>query len=592
MISINIILVLALVAVVMVLFVSERFSVDLVALLALAVLLLLGLVTPEEGISGFSNPATITVGAMFVLSAALQKTGAVQSLGWMLIRLGRKRGVLLLAVILTTAVVSAFINNTAAVAVFLPLVLGVSSRRKLPASKLLIPLSYASQFGGVCTLIGTSTNLLVSSISDKAGYGAFSMFEFAPLGLILVGAGVVYFLSVGQWLLPARRTDELTKTYQLGEYITELRVLPESSLIDKTLRESRFGELHDATVLEILRDKKKIWSPHREPVQEGDILLVRGRIKELMDMKSSQKLEIEPEFKLKDESLQAEDLKLVEALVSPTSRLIDRTLAELDFRRRYNAIVLAIQRRDQTVREKLNSLRLRFGDALLLQAPSEEINRLRRDNDFIVLEEVEEPVLRPRKGPLALAIIAAVVVTAAVGQLPILVAALLGVLALVLTRCLTLEEAYAAVDWKVVFLLAGILPLGIALEKSGAAELISTKGLHSVAGLGPVAVLAAIYLLTAILTEFMSNNAAAVLLAPIAISTAHTLQLDPKPFLMAVCFAASTSFATPVGYQTNTMVYHPGGYRFTDFTKVGLPLNLIFWALAVLFIPIFWPFHH
>jgi di/tricarboxylate transporter len=586
----EIVLVLGILVVAVVLFASEKFSVDLVALMVLSALLILGLVNPQEGLSGFSNQATITVGAMFILSAGLQKTGAVGALGRTLIRMGRNQTVLLLVIMVTVGAVSAFINNTAAVAVFLPLVLAISARRKISASKLLIPLSYASQFGGVCTLIGTSTNLLVSSISEETGHGAFSMFEFSRLGTLMLAAGVLYMVLIGRWFLPSRRTENLAEAYHLGEYITELRVLPGSALVGKTIIQTKFGQIHDATVLEILRDNEKIWSPLNEPVQAGDILLVRGKIKELMDLKATEKLEIEPEFKLQESALEAENLMLVEALIAPRSRLIGHTLSEVDFRRNYNAIVLAAQRRSHTLHDKLSQVRFRFGDALLLQAPKEEIARLRRDDNFIILQEIEEPSLRRTKVPIALGIIAAVVGMAAAGVLPILQTAILGCIAMVLTRCLTLEEAYAAIDWKVIILLAGILPLGIAMDKSGAAQFITGHALNLVGQYGPIAVLAALYLLTAILTEFMSNNAAAVLLAPIAISTAAGIGVDPKPLLMAICFAASTSFATPIGYQTNTMVYNPGGYKFTDYMWAGIPLNLIFWGMAVYFIPQFWPF--
>jgi di/tricarboxylate transporter len=587
--------VLAILIAAVILFATEKMPVDLVAVLVLGVLLLSGLVTMEEGLSGFSNPATITVGSMFVLSAGLQKTGAVRVIARGLSRLGKHPFVLLLLIIPAAALPSAFINNTPVVAVFLPVVLAVCARRKFSASKFLIPLSFASQFGGVCTLIGTSTNLLVSSISDRAGYGAFSMFEFSHLGLILVGIGVAYFLLIGYWLLPSRRGEQLTEAYQLGEYITELRVMPKSPLIGKTVMQTKFGQQHDVTVLELLREQQKLFSPLHETIREGDVLLVRGKVKDLMDLKTSFHLEIEAEFKLRDEELQTENLTLVETLVAPKSRLIGRTLAEMEFRRRYNAIVLAVQRRGHTVRDKLKDMRLRFGDALLIMGPKEEIARIRTSEDFVVLEEVEEPSLRRRKGGLALLIIGAVVLLASAPILggkpfPILATAVVGCIAMVLTRCITLEEAYAAVDWKVIFLLAGVLPLGIAMEKTGTAQLIAQAGISLVGGLGPVAVLAMLYLLTAALTECMSNNAAAVLLAPIAISTAVKMGIDPKPLLMAVTFAASTAFATPVGYQTNTMVYNPGGYRFKDFMKVGIPLNIVFWMTSVYFIPRIWPF--
>lgn len=584
------------------LFATEKYPPDLVAIMVLGGLVLISLlpqfggwirpgkwITPQEGVSGFSNPATITVAAMFVLSAGLQKTGAVRSLGRWLARMGKFPWLLNLVMMLTVGVVSAFINNTAAVAVFLPIILAVCERRKFSPSRFLIPLSFASQFGGVCTLIGTSTNLLVSSISEQAGAGPFAMFELTPLGLITLGAGVLYVSAVGYWLLPARRGEQLTEAYGLGEYVTELRLPPASSLVGRPIPLERFRQL-DVAVLELLRGQTKIWSPVQEPLQAGDVLLVRGRINDLMELKTAWGLEIEPEFKLKDEALETEDLALAEVLVAPRSALAGHTLAEVAFRRHYNAIVLAIQRRGQTIREKLNQVRLRFGDALLLLGPKEEFARLRNEQDLIVLNEVEEPSRRQVKVPAALGIIALVVGLAATNAMPILVSSILGCIALVVTRCLTLEEAYEAIDWKVIFMLAGVLPLGLAMQKSGAAELLAQHALGVVGPWGPIAVLAGLYLITAVLTEFMSHNATAVLLAPIAISTAATLGVSAKPFLMAVCFAASTSFSTPVGYQTNTMVYNAGGYKFTDFVKVGLPLNLIFWALAVYFIPKFWAF--
>lgn len=585
------------------LFVTERYRADLVALMVLGALVAVGLlqrllpwlqpekwITPEDGVSGFSNPATITVAAMFVLSAGLQRTGVVAWAARVLRRLIQHPSLLLLVMMLTVGGVSAFINNTAAVAVFLPVVLATCAGGKVSASRLLIPLSFASQFGGVCTLIGTSTNLLVSSISQRAGSGAFTMFEFAPLGLVMLGAGTIYLLLFSRWLLPDRRTVQLIEKFQLGDYITELRVLAGSSLAGQTVLGSQFGHKEDLSVLEILRQGRTVFAPLNEPVQVDDVLLVRGAAGKLMDARTTWKLELEPEFKLKDGTLEDQNLQLAEVLIAPGSDLQGRTLAEVDFRHRYQAIVLAIQARQATVREKLNQVRLHPGDALLLRGPKDELARLRGNPDFLLLDQVEEPAVRQAKVPMALGIIGAVVALAAFGIMPILVSSILGCIALVVSRCLTLEEAYAAIDWKVIFLLAGVLPLGMALEKSGAASLLANHTLGLIGSFGPVPVLAAMYLLTALLTEFMSNNATAVLMAPIALSTAVSLGLDPKPFLMAVCFAASTSFATPVGYQTNTMVHHPGGYRYTDFMRIGIPLNLIFWALAVCFIPKFWPF--
>jgi di/tricarboxylate transporter len=572
----------------LVLFITEKFSVDIVAVSATAALLLFRLVTPEEAVSGLSNPATVTVAAMFVLGAALTKTDALRGPTRLLSRLAKNELAQLAVLIAISASFSAFINNTSVVATLLPVVLAISARQNTSASKLLIPLSYSAQFGGVCTLIGTSSNLLVSSISQQAGYGAFSMFELARLGILLLAVGLLYFVFIGRFLLPARRSAQLTDTYQLGEYITELRVMEKSPLTGKSLADSKFGQGHDIAVLEILRDHHKIFSPWDEPVREGDILLVRGRVQALMEIKEAQKLEIEPEFKLRDGILESGGMALVEIVLPRRSQLIGQTLAELDFRRRYNSIVLAMQRHGHTFREKLKAMHLEVGDALLLLGPKQQVADLRADDNFVVLNSVDEPSQRRRMMPVAVGIFGLVVGVAAFGWMPIMATSMLGCVAMVLTGCISMEEAYHAVEWKVVFLLAGLLPLGTAIEKSGAADFIALKGLPLFGN--AYASLALTYFAAALLTEFMSHSAAAVIVAPIAIFGARRLGLNPKPFLIAVTFATSTTFSTPIGYHTNAMVHSAGGYKFTDFTKVGLPLNILFFVISVIGIPIFWPF--
>ena len=574
---------------IVVLFISEKYPLDIVAMLGLGVLLALGLVTLEDGFSGFSNPATLTVAAMFVLSAGLQKTGATAVVGRMMVRFSRTHYAALVVIMVAVTVMSAFVNNTAAVAVFIPLVTILATRRKIAASKLLIPLSYASQFGGVCTLIGTSTNLLVSSISAEAGYGEFSMFEFSRMGLILFAAGVAYFLIFGRWLLPDRQAREVATTYHLGEYVTELRIRDKSPLVGKSVLESRLGEDHDIRVLGVLNAGDEGWAPLRRVLQPDDVLLVHGSLPDLMRLRGTMGLRIDADFKLRDETLQSEDLRLVEALVAPGSDLIGHTLKEVDFRNRYKALVLAMQRRGETINDRLGSVRLGLGDALLIQARGTQIRELRRDADFIVLGEVPGGTLR-HKAPLAIGILLAVVGLAAFNVVPIPVTAVLGCVALVMTRILEPEDIYRSINWQVIFLLAGVLPLGIAMHTSGAAGFLASQVVSLVGDMGPVAVLAAIYLLAAIMTETMSNAAAAVLLAPIAISTAGHLGVDPKPFLMAITFAASTGFSTPVGYQTNTMIYNPGGYRYADFLRAGMPLNILFCILSTIFIPRLWAF--
>ena len=582
-------MVLAILTGIVVLFVTEKYPLDIVAMLGLGVLLALGLVTLQEGFSGFSNAATLTVAAMFVLSAGLQKTGATAAVGRLMVRYSRNHYTALVVIMVIVTIMSAFVNNTAAVAVFIPLVTILANRRRISASKLLIPLSYASQFGGVCTLIGTSTNLLVSSISEEAGYGAFSLFEFTRFGLVLFAAGMAYFLLFGRWLLPDRQTPELAATYHLGEYVTELRIRQGSPLVGKSVLESRLGEDHDITVLRVRNAGQEGWAPLRRTLQSDDVLLVRGALPDLIRLRGAMGLRINADFELRDETLQGEDLRLIQALVGPDSRLIGHTLKETDFRSRYKALVLGMQRKGETINDKLSSVKLSLGDSLLIQAHETQIRELRRGSDLIVLNEIPGSVLR-HKAPLAIGILAVVVGLAAFDVMPILVAAVLGCVALVMTRILRPEDLYRSINWQVIFLLAGVLPLGIAMHRSGVAGWLAEQAVKLVGDLGPVAVLAAFYLLTAILTETMSNAAAAVLLAPIAISTAEQIGVDPRPLLMAITFAASTGFSTPVGYQTNTMIYNPGGYRYTDFLRAGVPLNIIFWILAVLFIPRLWAF--
>jgi di/tricarboxylate transporter len=587
-------LVLAVLAGAVYLFTTEKLPVDLVALLVLASLLVLGLVSPSEALSGFSSEATITVAAMFVLSAGLQASGALHSLGRLLAKV-RWPWLFLLVLMLVVGPISAFVNNTAAVAVFLPIVLAAAAASRQSPSQLLIPLSYAAQMGGVCTLIGTSTNLLVNSLARDLGHPGFGLFDFAPVGLVTMGVGFVYILLFRRWLLPHHAPAQgLTEAYELGKYLTELRVMPGSRLLGRSVAEAGLGEKHGVYVLELLRGEEHVWAPRAERVREGDVLLVRGDWSKLSALKDDLGLEIDPEFTLSDQSFSAGDgdgRAFAELMVAPNSRFVGATIASLDFHWHYNATVLAMQRRGEVLRESLKQVELQVGDILLVLAAPDEIAQLRRNPNVVVLSEREREQVSRRKVVLSLAIMVAAIGAAALGWLPIVASALLGCIALVALRVLGPDEAYAAIDWRAIMLLAGVIPLGIAMQKSGLAGVLAGGVVDIIGPFGPLAVLAGIYLVTAVLTELMSNNATAVLLTPIAFSTAVSMELSPTPFIVAVLFAASTSFATPVGYQTNTMVYGPGGYRFADYLRFGIPLNLLFWVIAVLAIPVFFPFH-
>lgn len=586
-------IVLAVLVLAVTLFVTEKLRVDVVALLVMGILLLSGIITPEQGLAGFSNAATLTVGAMFVLSAGLFKTGAVSFLGEITTRVFRSGfwfGII--TVMLIVGVLSAFINNTPVVAIFLPILLAAARENNISASKILIPVSFASMFGGVCTLIGTSTNILVSSIAQANGLRPFTMFEFTPLGLIFFALGTLYLLVIGIRLIPERRGGgDLMDDFAMSDYLAEIVIMEGSISAGKMIKEAPLVKDLELTILKIEREGRVIQVPSPSTkLRENDVLLVRCDLDQIRSLQEREGVQFKAQSKWGDETLSNDDYRLIEAVVLPTSDLIGSTLQRSNFRDRFGATVLAIRSKGRLLREKLSDTELSAGDVLLIEIEKTRIANLRRSGEFIITSEMETTEFRRDKALFAVGIVAAVVVGATFDLAPIVVTAILGAVGLVLVRCISIEEAYEAIDWKIIFLLAGVLSLGVALEQSGAAALISENMLKYVGGWGPIALVSAFYLLTTMLTETMSNNATAALLAPIAIATAQTLGGDPTPFLMAITFAASASFMTPVGYQTNTMIYGPGQYKFIDFIKVGTPLNVMFWIIATIFIPVIWPF--
>ncbi len=591
--SLEIIIVLAVLLLAVTLFVTEKMRVDLVALLVMALLLLSGIISPAEGLAGFSNAATVTVASMFILSAGLFKTGAVSFLGGFVSRVFKSGfWVGIISVMVVVAVLSAFINNTPVIAIFLPILLGVARETGISASKILMPVSFASMFGGVCTLIGTSTNILVSSIAERNGLRAFTMFEFAPLGLIMFGVGTAYMLLFGIRLIPERRgKGDLVEEFSLNEYLTEIVVSTESTSVDKMIKDAPLVHDLDLSILKIQRGERVISLPSaRDHIRANDVLLVRCDIEKIRALQEESGVQFKPESKWGDENLSNEEFRLVEAIIDPNSDLVGSTLQRSFFREKYGGTVLAIRHGGRVLHEKLSDTVLRAGDLLLLEIKVSRLGNFKRSGDFIITSEMDVSEFRRGKAFFAVAIVAGVVVAATMGIAPIVVTALLGAIALILTGCISVEEAYEAIEWKIIFLLAGVLSLGTALDASGAAGLLSSNMIAYVGVLGPIALVSAFYLVTSILTETMSNNATAALLAPIAIATAQTMGVDATPFLMAITFAASASFMTPVGYQTNTMIYGPGQYKFIDFVKVGSPLNVMFWILATILIPMIWSF--
>jgi len=569
------------------LFASEKVRIDLVALIVLVLLVVLGLVSPAEALAGFSNEATVTVAAMFALSIGIERSGALEPLGRMLSRI-RRPWLLTLALMLAIAPMGAFVKNIALVATFLPLALRVCERSGTSPARVLLPMAYAAQMGGVCTLIGTSSNLLADSLAQKHGLPPFGVFEFTRMGALLAVVGIAYLMLVGRWLLPREIHPNAPVEAEIGKYVTELKLKPSSPLVGQTIADARLGEKHGVYPLELLRGDQHMWSPRSQQLEAGDVLLVRGDWDRIEDLRARADLELDPENRYGPDHGEAR--VLVEAMVRPDDSGIDgRSLGDLDFLRRHDAIALAIQRRGRVLREKLKDVRLAAGDVLLLLADESALASLRGDERLVVLSEREDTRRTPKRAIAAIAIMAAVVVVSGLHWLPIPVAAIGGAVAMAIAGCFGRKDLYEGMDWKIVVLLAAILPLGTAIENSGLSRHLVDAGMHLVGAHGPLAALLMVYLLTALLTELMGHNPSVVLMVGIAISVAHSMHADARPFVVAVAFAAATSFATPVGYPTNTMVYYAGGYRFTDFMKIGIPLIALFCVLSMILIPHFWP---
>jgi di/tricarboxylate transporter len=776
--TLEILLVFAITAIAVLLFITEWVRVDVVALIVLVFLALTGLVTPAEAISGFSNPAVVTVWAILILSAALSRTGVASIIGHRVLKLAGKSEIRLLAVImLTVAILSGFMNDIGVAALFLPVVIDVSRRLKLPPSKFLIPLAFAALLGGLITLIGTPPNILISEALRQAGLQPFAMFDYTPVGIVVMLAGVAFMVLIGRHLLPSRDIakefsgDDHKQLFDLQERMGTIHIPSSSSLAGIPLAQSRIGSALGLNVIAVIREGRTILAPNPEftlepgdnllvegrfdklkdlygesdliqkndkftidqlvsaeidmaemtipaespligstlsqidfrnrfgvfvlsiqrgkilrrtnldsiPLQPddvllvqgaqtalnelrddtsfviskpklteasnleerlmvvslvenspfigktliesrlgsafgldvlgiiragitilmpppgeklciGDALLIKGKEEDLQVLEGIQNLEIESDATADLPELESEDIGLIETMLSPYSNLAGKTLRELHFRAKYGLTVLAIWREGQAFRSNLRDLSLHFGDALLLYGPRDKFNVLGSEPDFLVLSEEAQEAPRRNKALISVLIMVAVLTPVILGWLHIAIAAVMGVVLMIVTGCLTIEEAHRSIQWKAIFLIAGMLPLGIALQNTGAANYLAQEMVRFIGGWGSIAVMAGLFILAALASQVMPNPAVAVLLAPIALNTANDLGISPYPLLMAVAVSASAAFLSPVGHSANIMVMGPGGYRFGDYLKVGIPLTLVVLVVVIIVMPIFWPF--
>ncbi len=589
---------LLLLAVAITLFALEKIPVDIVGLILVMALVLTRVLTVGEAVAGFGNDIIITIGGLFVLVGGLAKTGLVDQIGRRIYRLaGNNLFVLTSLVMLAAAATASVLKNTTTTAMFLPVVLGLAMKAKVPPSKLLMPLAFGAILGGSCTLIGTSTNLAVSGTITRLGQAPYTMFELAPVGILMLAAGMLYMLTLGRHLLPSRGFGEsITEQYKMREYISELIVLPDSRLVGQTLGEANLNEQLDLNVIGIVRsDGEKVSAPaSSERIRRRDSLIVEGVLGDILRVKEEAGLEIKPDFSLSDTQLASGNVELFEALVQRNSRLNGQTLKSIGFRERYNLTVLAINRHGRTFVSKLSSVELQFGDVLLIQGRRSGIDLLAENNEVLILEDVSEVGRRTEKkrwAILAFALFLFLSLTKVTFgfETPLAIAVLAGVFLLLATKTVQYRELYSLINFPLLVLIACMMSFGVAMEKTGADKLLASYVVDYFRDFGPQVVLAGFFLLTVVLTQPMSNQAAALVVLPVAFQAALALGVNPRTFIVGVTYAASFSFITPLE-PACVLIYTPGRYKFMDFVKIGTILTIIVFIIAITLVPAFWPF--
>jgi di/tricarboxylate transporter len=588
----------ALLAVVVLAFFREWAPPDVVALGAMMTLWAAQVLSTDQVLTVFSNPAPITIAAMFIMSAGLERSGCIDIMGGFFAKVAGDTEMRVLVVMMVLgAVLSAFVNNTPVVVVFLPIVMALANNSDLKSSRLLIPLSFACILGGTCTLTGTSTNLIIDGAAKDVltmrgeAYQPFTMFEVTKLGLIYAAIGFLYMLTIGRKLLPTRESMQGAAVQKKKRhFLTQVMVEEESPLIGKTLVETLIKEFPEVRILEVRRRGSVLATPlDKLAIKPRDRIRLTVHGASFDDFKKTGGLQFPAQRHLKVSEMETQRLQLMEGVIGPQSPLVGKTLRELRFRQRYSVLIMAVHRKGVDLRSRFENVRLRVGDTLLLEGSVDGMSRLMEEHDFLILDEPPKREVKSQRGWVAAGIVLGFIIAASIGGLPISGLALMASVLMLVTRCLEPKHAYGAVQWNIIFMIFGMLALGKAMETSGGAKQIADLVESGFRNASPIILLAVIYLMSSTLTELISNNAVAALLTPIVIGIAANLGMDARPFIVAIMFGCSASFATPIGYQTNTYVYGAGGYKFSDFPKIGVPLNLILWVAATLLIPLLWP---